>query len=152
MEAGSGHIVNTASLAGLSAAPAITAYSAAKHAVVGLSKAARAELRVHNIGVSVLCPGLIRTNIIATSRIRFREDDGFSHESFAGFMGKWGIPPERAARAVLRAIRKDRPVVVVGGHAKAAWYLERFSVSLTDALMGRAYAAIGGRARGTRNT
>jgi NAD(P)-dependent dehydrogenase (short-subunit alcohol dehydrogenase family) len=57
---GSGHIVNTASLAGLSPAPFEISYTATKYAVVGLSRALRAEAAAHGVKVSVVCPGFIQ--------------------------------------------------------------------------------------------
>lgn len=142
IERRSGHIVNTSSLAGLTMSPAISAYSAAKHAVVGLSKAVRAEVKPHNIGVTVVCPGLIRTHIVATSRIRFRESDPFNQEQMAGFMEKRGIPPEKVAKAVLRGIRRDIPIVTVGVHARLAWFMERLSVCLSDMLMSAVFRRV----------
>lgn len=65
-----GHIVNTASIAGLAAIPRMAAYSAAKYAVVGLSETMRVDLMPHAIGVSVLCPGMVRTNILDSARNR----------------------------------------------------------------------------------
>jgi NAD(P)-dependent dehydrogenase (short-subunit alcohol dehydrogenase family) len=62
-----GHIVNTASVQGLFAAPEFAAYTASKFAVVGLSETLRMELADHNIGVSVLCPGAVATKLFATS-------------------------------------------------------------------------------------
>ena len=62
-----GHVVSTASMAGLIAG-AGAQYAVTKHAVVALSEVTRIELAQHNIGVSVLCPGVIRTNIMASSR------------------------------------------------------------------------------------
>ena len=62
---GSGHIVNTASMAGLVAGPGEASYTASKHAVVALSKALRVEAERHGVQVSVLCPGVIRTPILA---------------------------------------------------------------------------------------
>ena len=60
----SGHIVNTASMAGLVATPGAANYTATKHAVVALSKALRLEAERHGVQVSVLCPGVIRTPIM----------------------------------------------------------------------------------------
>jgi NAD(P)-dependent dehydrogenase (short-subunit alcohol dehydrogenase family) len=61
---GHGHIVNTASMAGLSAiAPTIGGYTTSKYGVVGLSEILRLEMAPHGIGVSVLCPGLVATNL-----------------------------------------------------------------------------------------
>ena len=65
-----GHVVNTASMAGLIAPAGLTAYAASKYAVVGLSEALRAELAPQGIGVSVLCPGAVSTNFYVTSAQR----------------------------------------------------------------------------------
>src|SRR5262249_51561740 len=62
-----GHIVNTASTGGLMAPGGIAAYCASKYAVVGLSESMRAELAPAGIGVSVLCPGGVRSNLFASS-------------------------------------------------------------------------------------
>ena len=64
---GWGHIVNTASTGGLMAPGGIAAYCASKFAVVGLSESLRAELAPAGIGVSVLCPGGVRSNLFASS-------------------------------------------------------------------------------------
>ncbi len=63
-----GHIVNTASIGGLSAAPNHGQYAATKFAVVGLSQSLRAELAPHRIGVTVLCPGFVRSRIATSAR------------------------------------------------------------------------------------
>ena len=67
-----GHIVNTASMAGLAAGPRLGAYAAAKYGVVGLTEVLAAELAADNsrVGVSVLCPGTVHTNIGTSSRNR----------------------------------------------------------------------------------
>ena len=65
-----GHIVNTASLAGLSTARNMGVYTASKFAVVGLSEALRADLADQGVGVSVLCPGVVDTNIFGSGRNR----------------------------------------------------------------------------------
>jgi len=62
--AGSGHIVNTASFAGLASAPSIMSYGVSKAAVVALSEQLRAELHGSNVKVSVLCPAFFRTNLL----------------------------------------------------------------------------------------
>ena len=62
-----GHIVNTASTGGLMAPGGIAANCASKYAVVGLSESLRAELAPSGIGVSVLCPGGVRSNLFASS-------------------------------------------------------------------------------------
>src|SRR5260370_39871201 len=64
LQQGYGHIVNTASMAGLMPAPLAVSYAAAKHAVVGLSTSLRIEAAPAGVRVSVLCPGVIRTPIL----------------------------------------------------------------------------------------
>ena len=61
---GYGHLVNTASVAGLMTTPFLAAYAATKHAVVGMSKAMRVEAARYGVRVSALCPGAIRTPLL----------------------------------------------------------------------------------------
>lgn len=65
-----GHIVNTASMAGVVASSGMGVYNASKFAVVGLSESLRMDLEPHGIGVSVLCPGMVRTRILESERTR----------------------------------------------------------------------------------
>ena len=65
-----GHFVNTASVAGLLPFPGLSVYNTAKYAVVGLSEAMRTDLAAQGIGVSVLCPGVVNTNIFDSGRNR----------------------------------------------------------------------------------
>lgn len=67
---GDGHIVCTASASGLISAPALGAYGATKHAVVGLAAVLRDELAPSGVGVSVVCPGVVRTRIFESHRNR----------------------------------------------------------------------------------
>ncbi len=65
-----GHIVNTASLAGISGTPNMSVYNTSKFAVVGMSEAMQLDLQHFNIGVSVLCPGFVDTSIYSSERNR----------------------------------------------------------------------------------
>jgi NADP-dependent 3-hydroxy acid dehydrogenase YdfG len=65
-----GHIVNTASMAGHIPVPGLGVYNTSKYAVVGMSEAMRLDLAADNIGVSVLCPGVVNTNIFDSERNR----------------------------------------------------------------------------------
>jgi NAD(P)-dependent dehydrogenase (short-subunit alcohol dehydrogenase family) len=102
---GRGHIVNTASIAGLFAtAPGVSAYAPAKFAVVALSETLHAELKPRGVGVSVLCPGFVATNIIAnTARISGVASD-YDGEQAPGT----GMSPEQAGRIIVRGIEADR--------------------------------------------
>src|SRR5207253_4968272 len=69
-QGGEAHIVNTASLAGMMAGPALGAYNASKFAVVAISETLRVELADEGFGISVLCPGGVSTNIFRNSVLR----------------------------------------------------------------------------------
>lgn len=64
-----GHIVNLSSMAAYSPQKAFTAYSTSKSAVFMFSDCLRADLAAHNIGVTTICPGVVHTNIVATTKI-----------------------------------------------------------------------------------
>ncbi len=119
-QAQGGHVVNTASIAGLVPAPANGAYTASKYAIVGLSECLRLDLAPHGIGVSVLCPGPVKTGILRSERNRPAElgASKLSREDVSAVMSASDaanttfIEPERAARAVLEAVRRDEPYVI----------------------------------------
>ena len=73
-----GHFVNTASMAGHLSIPGLSVYTGTKFAVVGISETMRADLLPHDIGVSVLCPGLVNTNIFDSGRNRPEDLPGAS--------------------------------------------------------------------------
>jgi NAD(P)-dependent dehydrogenase (short-subunit alcohol dehydrogenase family) len=107
-----GHIVNTASMAGLVAGPRLGAYAAAKYGVVGLTEVLAAELAADNsrVGVSVLCPGTVHTNIGTSSRNRPADlpEAGFKDidiELEDNPRYRW-IYPEDAGAVVVRAIKR----------------------------------------------
>lgn len=93
--AGTGHVVNIASLAGLAAMPFGAAYGASKHAVVAVSETLQRELEIMGvpIGVTVACPGLIRSplgeRVITLAQA---DDDGWAEQAPAG------VPTERTQR------------------------------------------------------
>lgn len=106
-----GHIVNTSSVLGLFATANAADYVACKFAVIGLSETLRMELADSDIGVSVLCPGFVRTTL-AQDRAVHKELTGLKlsgHEAPKTRAGD-NIPldPDRVGRDVLIAIREDR--------------------------------------------
>ena len=122
-----GHIVNTSSMAGLVGFPGAGAYCATKFAVVGLSEALRAEARQYGIGVSVICPGLINTNIVCDGRTCLPENGVANRCTVEKFFKDYGRSPEKVARAVLMAVRKNKAVVPVGFEAWTQWFVKRIS-------------------------
>jgi NAD(P)-dependent dehydrogenase (short-subunit alcohol dehydrogenase family) len=131
VQQGFGHIVNTASMAGLMPGPGNVPYTTAKHAVVGLSRSLRAEAAQLGVRVSVLCPGVVRTPILEGG-------------------GKYGkmlidIPPEQVrqlweklkpmspnlfAKKVLRLVAKNKAIIIVPSWWKVYWWVNRLSPSL----------------------
>ncbi|MFM8302723.1 MAG: SDR family NAD(P)-dependent oxidoreductase [Actinomycetota bacterium] len=127
VDQGDGHLVLTASAAGLSTTPALGAYSATKHAVVGTAATLRAELTGTGVGVSVLCPGLVRTRIFESERNR-PDPTATSHaspEAAAMLRGviEGGTDPADIADAVHTAVVEDRlfilPTTDVAGMIRA---------------------------------
>ena len=107
-----GHIVNTASMAGLVAGPRLGAYAAAKYGVVGLTEVLAAELAADGsrVGASVLCPGTVHTSIGTSSRNRPADlPDAGSRTSTSNSKttpGTGGSTPQEAGAVVVRAIKR----------------------------------------------
>jgi NAD(P)-dependent dehydrogenase (short-subunit alcohol dehydrogenase family) len=122
----SGHIVNIASLAGLVPTPLAASYSAAKHGVVGLSHALRAEGARLGVKVSVVCPGFIDTPIFQISPIRaaIERADLLS-------LNPKPMPPARCAEIILDGVLKNRGVIPVTAFAHVVWALHRLSPAIT---------------------
>ncbi|MFE9813925.1 SDR family oxidoreductase [Streptomyces sp. NPDC005773] len=124
-----GHIVNTASAAAYQPSRALPAYSTSKAAVLMLSECLRAELAEKSIGVSAICPGIVNTNITATTR--FAGADAAEEQRLRKRTGKlYGMrnyPPEKVADAILRAVVRNQAVVPVTPESHAARFLSRLS-------------------------
>jgi len=105
-----GHIVNTASMAGLVGMRWLGIYSASKFAVVGLTEALSRELKPHGIGVSVLCPMIVETDINANSvrnrPVELRNAGEALVVPDAGQMVGGVIAPTEVARRVVRGIER----------------------------------------------
>ena len=124
VEQGFGHIVNTASLAGLIPTPMVTAYGVTKHGVVGLSNSLRAEGRVFGVKVGVICPGNVRTEIHdAAILLNLDRERLIKRIDLI-------ISPEVAARKIIRGVRRNRAIITFPLHAFIPWLLFRLSPSL----------------------
>jgi NAD(P)-dependent dehydrogenase (short-subunit alcohol dehydrogenase family) len=117
LEQNEGHVVNTASLAGLGGAPGMGPYCAAKVAVVGLTESLFHELAMSgsNVGVSVLCPGFVRTRIHESERNMPGELTSYNDEPAAQLIADLasqavnaGIDAEVVAGAVEDAVRTNK--------------------------------------------
>jgi NAD(P)-dependent dehydrogenase (short-subunit alcohol dehydrogenase family) len=130
-QGGGGHIVNTASMAGLVGLPMVSPYCASKFAVVGLSEALNAELGVHDIHVTAICPGATRTNVLENARLDL---PGGLTERLTRSLEKCNCGPERIADLVVDAVRSRRSFVVTGIDMIPVWLLRRVSIRLYQKL------------------
>jgi NAD(P)-dependent dehydrogenase (short-subunit alcohol dehydrogenase family) len=116
-QGGEGHVVNTASVAGLASSPFMGVYNVTKHGVVTLSETLHKELGLlgHSIKVSVLCPGFVNTRIADSDRNRpaplcnavERERPEEMERMIRGLLAA-GLPPAEVAAMVVDAIRTER--------------------------------------------
>ena len=111
---GDGHVVNLSSLFGLVSVPGQSAYNATKYAVRGFSEALREEMLVagHRVGVTVVHPGGIKTDIVRNSRIAGAQDKDATVRMFDEHLAK--MTPERAAQIIVKAVLADQPRLLVG--------------------------------------
>ena len=130
-QGGEGHVVNTASAAGLTATPFMAAYAATKHAVVAISEILSKDLQIADstVKVSVLCPGFVRTRIVDSGRNRpddLRNATKDPPSAGAVNMGQAvrqmvdaGMPPEEVAELVVAAIKEERFYILPHPEVKA---------------------------------
>jgi NAD(P)-dependent dehydrogenase (short-subunit alcohol dehydrogenase family) len=132
-----GSILLTASDAGLVAMPGMTPYTASKYAVVGMGETLRIELSVHNIKVSLLCPGDIDTNIIRDGRVHLYDKSGRSAKpEIEKYYTTKGIAPSIVAAAALRGLERDRAIILVPWiHHGPLILLRRISPQLYHAVL-----------------
>lgn len=125
-QGGKSSIVNTASMAGLVAAPQMAPYSASKFGVVGMSESLNAELAPRGIHVCAVCPGIIDTPI--TRNAIMRGDAAERREQIVAFYGKRGASPDQVAEAVVDAVRRRKAVQLVPrAQVLPPWLLKRIS-------------------------
>ncbi|MGE4650674.1 MAG: SDR family oxidoreductase [Myxococcota bacterium] len=129
-QARGGHIVNTASIGGFLSHGGAVAYAASKYGVVAYSEALRVELQPHEIGVSTLCPGPIRTNLAGSDRLRAPgEQAGGKSQALWEFIRE-GLEPESVGGIVLDGIRDNTAYIYTHDWSDA--FAERFQRVLKD--------------------
>jgi short-subunit dehydrogenase len=132
-QAGAGHIVMIGSCFGWVGFPGKAGYCASKFAVRGFSEALRAELHPEGIGVTVVYPGPVDTNLVRDGRAT----DDRARQEEAEFLVRRGIPADWVARQVIRAVERNVARVVVGLDYRAIDLLVRLAPSWALALIGR---------------
>ncbi len=132
---GSGHILNTASLAGLMPAPAMLPYTTTKHAVVGLSSALRAEAASLGIKVSVLCPGFVDTPLLDEIYEAPASIENGSVRRTVQMMSPRILTAEVVGKKAVQGMARNQAVIPVGSLAQVMWRLNRLSPSVVRGLV-----------------
>ncbi len=120
---GFGHIVNTASMAGLAPSASGVPYPMTKYGVVGLTLSLRIEGAMNGVKASVVCPGFIDTAIFGST---IDVSNEFSKDDMDELLSKFKMTsPEECARVIMKGIAKNRAIIPVTSLAWTAWLLNR---------------------------
>ena len=129
VQQGYGHIVNTASLAGLLPYPTNLPYTTTKHAVVGLSLSLRVEAADLGVKVSVVCPGWVQSGMSAASPIlNVRREQAQSSLPFKS------METDTAARRILAGVARNQAVIVFPLYARVLWWVYRMRITWLNPL------------------
>ena len=126
----SGHIVTISSLMGKFGTPLRSSYAAAKHGLHGFFDSLRAEIYQDNIGVLMVCPGFIRTNV----SVNAIGPDGNKQGTMDEATGK-GLEPKVVAQKIIEALGTDKEEIFIGGKEMIGVYLKRFAPALFSRLV-----------------
>ena len=122
----SGTIVNIASLAGLTQAPAMSAYNATKAGVVALSETLLHELGPHGIQVSVVCPSFLRTNLA----VSLQGADTLAEEGKERYLTRAKRTPEVVAARILRGVDAGRYLILTDADGRVGYWTKRLATPL----------------------
>jgi NAD(P)-dependent dehydrogenase (short-subunit alcohol dehydrogenase family) len=138
---GEGHVVNLSSVFGLISVPTQGAYNAAKFAVRGFTDTLRMELEIEGAPVSVTTvhPGGIKTNIARNARVddSLTQITGDAEKSRAEIERAFVTTPDKAARQILAAVRRDRRRALVGPDAKVIDFVSRLPAAVYQTVLAR---------------
>lgn len=128
-----GHIVNLSSAAAFTPMKAFGPYASSKSAVFMFSDCLRAELAPAGIGVTTVCPGIVHTNITATTHFSgvSAEDEARKQAKADRLYRRRGYTPDKVARQIVKAVRRKQDVLPVTPEAYQAYYTRRFAPGLT---------------------
>ena len=124
---GARHLVNVASAAALQPVANMSAYSASKHAVVGLSDTLAMELAHTSVGITLVCPGVINTPIVQNRRAVAPSVPAATLDRLSAYYQAKGAPPSLVAARIVRAVRRGEDLVLVGPTARLVYHSRRLS-------------------------
>ncbi|TVR80705.1 MAG: SDR family oxidoreductase [Saprospirales bacterium] len=128
-KAGQGHFVVISSLMGKFSSPGRAGYSGSKHALHGFFDGLRMEEHPHT-RVTMVCPGFVQTDVTANALTADGSPQGTIDDTTAK-----GVPVEKAARIIGKAILKGKKEIAFGGFEKTGLYIKRFFPGLLDSLV-----------------
>jgi NAD(P)-dependent dehydrogenase (short-subunit alcohol dehydrogenase family) len=120
-----GHLVNVSSAAGLFGLPWHGPYSATKFGLRGLSEVLRFDLRRHDIGVSLVCPGAVNTGLVDTVEIAGVNREDPAIRRFAALFRRRAVSPDQAAARILAGIERNRYWVYTSRDIQAFHFIQR---------------------------
>ncbi|HET9199173.1 MAG TPA: SDR family oxidoreductase [Solirubrobacterales bacterium] len=136
IEAGrGGHVVNVSSAAGLLGLPWHAPYSAAKFGLRGVSEVLRFDLRRHRIGVSLVCPGGVKTPLVGTVEIVGLDDADPEVQKLKRRFERHAVSPEHVAEKILAGVEKNRYLVFTSADIRLAFWLQRWFPPGYEAIM-----------------
>ena len=130
MERREGHIIVTSSVMGKFGTPMRSSYAASKHALQGYFESLRHEMEPHNINVTIVCPGFIHTDV----SVNALTGDGKKYRKMAPGQNE-GMDPELFAQKLLKAVKKNKKEVFIGGSEILSIYLKRYAPGLLNWLI-----------------
>ena len=135
-----GAFLITSSGAGLMPGPGMSSYHASKAAVSSLGQTLNAELSVHDIGVSVLCPGIIKTGITDKGALKLemggKGKDQSAEKNALDYYNKNGVPAELVAAQALKGIKRNKLIIASPpSHILPGWLIHRLSPALFNRLV-----------------
>lgn len=126
------HVVNVSSMFGFWASPDVIGYLTAKFGVFGFSEGLREDLRGTGIGVSTVCPGVVRTGIIDNMRDRTAGNADDVRTRLRKSYKRRDYGPEKVARAIVKAVKRNHNrVILVSPEARVMYQIERFFPGLS---------------------
>ncbi len=125
VERGHGHVVNIGSIDGIIPIPGQSAYCASKFAVTGLTEVLYYDLRQSGVGVTLVCPGYVRTPLASTSTLKDLPLHFKGAKALERFLKVFGSSPSKVARRVVGAMARGRFLVIPGLPSRVFYHYRR---------------------------
>lgn len=126
-----GHVVNVSSMYGFWPAADVIGYQTSKFGVFGFSEALREDLRGTGIGVSTVCPGVVNTNLVQSTRLRNTDNAEALRAHLQQIYDRRNYGPEKVAEAIVRGVERNRRLVLVSPEARLMYHVNRLCPPLS---------------------